>query len=64
MDLDEFIKQELETSGKKLYTFDDVCRLTERWIKAKQEAAAAFEGWKSDPEIDALLGIVPQEQER
>lgn len=48
MTLEEFIRQELETSGKTLYTLDDVCRLTEKWIEIKKQAATPFEGWKSD----------------
>lgn len=45
MTLDEFIRRELESSGKTLYTIDDVCRLTEKWIEMKKQTAPPFEGW-------------------
>lgn len=50
MTLDEFIRRELETSGKTLYTLDDVCQLAETWIELKKQAAPPFEGWKQDKE--------------
>lgn len=55
MTIDEFIRDELERTGKTCYTLEDVERLTERWIEVKTAAAEPFRGWKSDEAIDALL---------
>lgn len=57
MTIDEFIAAELERTGKTCYTLEEVERLTERWIEVKTAAAEPFKGWKSNEEIDALLGI-------
>lgn len=57
MTIDEFIRDELERTGKTCYTLEEVERLTERWIEVKTAAAVPFEGWRSNEEIDALLGI-------
>lgn len=58
MNIDEFIRDELERTGKTSYTLEDVERLTERWIQYKQAAAAPFPGWAvPDADVDRLLGI-------
>lgn len=62
MTLDEFVQRDLETSGKSVYTLADIQRLTEQWIAHKSATAAPFDGWKSDEEVDVLLGIGQKEQ--
>jgi len=57
MNLEQFIAKELAESGKRIYTLPEVIELTERWIAYKQSQAEPLTGWKSDTEIDALLGI-------
>lgn len=57
MTIDEFIQRELETTGKRLFTIDEVIEMTERWIELKKATAKPFQGWKSDAAVDALLGI-------
>lgn len=56
MNIDEWIKAELERTGKTEYTLEEVERLTERWIQYKQAAAAKFEGWK-DASVNELMGV-------
>jgi hypothetical protein len=64
MSLDEFVAAAVKESGKTVYTFEDAKELTERWIDYKTQAAAAFPGWKSDADIDALLFGMPAEEVR
>lgn len=54
---EQFVQAELERTGKRLFTVAEVVDMTERFIAEKQAAAEPFEGWKSDEEVDALLGI-------
>lgn len=51
---EEFIRAELERSGRTSYTLEEVERLVQQYREAK--AAAAKEAWK-DATLDQLLGI-------
>jgi hypothetical protein len=62
MSLDEFVAAAVKESGKTKYTLLDVAELTEKWIDYKTQAVAAFEGWRSDADIDALLFGMPAEE--
>jgi hypothetical protein len=55
MTAEDFVKAELEKSGKTAYTLEEVERLVVEY-REKKAAAAAFEGWK-DATVDELLGI-------
>jgi hypothetical protein len=59
MTTDEFVRRHLEQYGKTSYTLEEVERLVIEYRK-EQAAAAPL---RSDAAIDALLGIVPQEQQ-
>lgn len=54
--LDEFVQQDIERTGKKVYTIADVCALTEKWIEIKKAAAAPFEGWREQQAEQAERG--------
>jgi hypothetical protein len=60
MTTDEFVRRHLEQYGKTSYTLEEVERLV---IEYRKEQAAAAAPLRSDAAIDALLGIVPQEQQ-
>lgn len=57
MTLEQFIDLDIQQSGRSFYSLDDVIELAQRWRAEKQAAAATFDGWRTDAEVDALLGI-------